>query len=325
MLGLALVSALTLACAPFVGRARIGLGPLLSWLWNEPSGTLSIVFWQLRVPRVVLGMLVGAALAAAGAAMQEWMHNSLAEPGTGGVSSAAALGAVLALYMGSSGFGLAVPVAGMAGALLGALAVWALAGRGTRPHRVLLAGLVLASAANALIAVVLTASESPMARVELIDWLLGSLSDKGLMHVRWAALPIVLGLALLVSCGRALRVWSLGEEAATSLGIHRAWLGVRVLGGCTLAVGAAVSVSGTIGFVGLFVPHLLRPLVGADPARLLPASALGGAVILAWADAAVRVAAPLLQGAELKLGVMTALLGTPLLLVHALRAGREEI
>jgi iron complex transport system permease protein len=198
-----------------------------------------------------------------------------------------------------------------------------MAGQEAGTQRVLLAGLVLTTGCNAGVALVLNLSPNPMASLELTFWLLGSLSDRSFLHLSWVAAPMVVGLALMLCSGRALRAWSLGPEAARSLGVHSAWLRWRILLGSALAVGAAVSVTGTIGFVGLFVPHLIRPRVRADAAWLLPTSALAGGVLLIWADAAVRASAPLLQGIELKIGVTTALLGTPGLFWYALRARRE--
>jgi iron complex transport system permease protein len=210
----------------------------------------------------------------------------------------------------------------MIGALAAVWVVETIAGKTATAQSVLLAGLVITTGCNALIALALNLSPNPLASLEIVFWLLGSLADRSMEHVRWVVAPMAVGAALLLSCGPALRAWTLGEETAHSLGIGRRSLRLRVMLGAALAVGAAVSVSGTIGFVGLFVPHLMRPWVQSDPARLLPASALGGALLLSWADVAVRLGARVTHGGELKLGVMTALLGTPPLLLFAMRARR---
>jgi iron complex transport system permease protein len=312
---------LTFVASVLVGSASVAPAELWTALHEEMPSTVARIFWELRVPRSLLGLLVGASLGLSGAALQELLHNPLMEPGVGGVSAGASLAAVVALYAGLSP--LAVPLSGMFGALAAVWLVETIAGRTGSTQSVLLAGLLITTGCNALIALALNLSPNPLASLEIVFWLLGSLTDRSMEHVSWVLGPMPLGAALLLSCGRKLRAWTLGEETAQSLGIGRRSLRLRVMVGSALAVGAAVSVSGSIGFVGLFVPHLMRPWVQSDPARLLPASALGGALVLSWADLAVRFGARLAHGSELKLGVMTALLGTPPLLVLALRSRRS--
>jgi iron complex transport system permease protein len=311
---------LTFVASLLLGSAGVPPGDVWTALREETSSTLARIFWELRVPRSLLGLLVGASLGLSGAALQGLLHNPLMEPGVGGVSAGASLAAVVALYAGLSP--LVVPLSGMIGALAAVWLVERIAGRTATTQSVLVAGLLITTGCNALIALALNLSPNPLASLEIVFWLLGSLTDRSMEHVRWVLVPMAVGAALLLSCGRELRAWTLGEETAQSLGIGRRSLRLRVMVGSALAVGAAVSVSGSIGFVGLFVPHLMRPWVQSDPARLLPASALGGALLLSWADLAVRLGARLTHGAELKLGVMTALLGTPPLLLFALRSRR---
>jgi iron complex transport system permease protein len=315
--------AFTFVASVLLGSAWVAPGELWTALYGDPGSTVGRIFWELRVPRSVLGLLVGASLGLSGAALQELLHNPLMEPGVGGVSASASLAAVVALYAGLSPF--AVPLFGMVGALAAVWLVEAIAGRSGTNQSVLLAGLLITTGCNALIALALNISPNPLASLEVVFWLMGSLTDRSMEHVSWVLLPMPVGAALLLSCGRALRTWTLGEETAQSLGVDRRWLRMRVTVGSALAVGAAVSVSGSIGFVGLFVPHLMRPCVRWDPARLLPASALGGALLLSWADLCVRLGARVMHGVELKLGVMTALLGTPPLLVFALRSRRTVV
>jgi iron complex transport system permease protein len=186
-----------------------------------------------------------------------------------------------------------------------------LAGRDGGATTLILAGIAVSALAGALTALVLNLSPNPFAAAEIVFWMMGSLADRSWLHVTLAAPLILAGIAALLSLGRGLDALTLGEDAAASLGIalHRLRL-VAVLG-VAAAVGAATAVAGAVGFVGLVVPHLLRPLVGALPSRLLPASALGGAAVVLAADVAVRLIAP---DRDLKLGVLTALVGAPFFL-----------
>jgi iron complex transport system permease protein len=317
------VLGLLLAIA-FVASLAIGYAPLdlQQAVKDAVAGRDSIpalVFTELRLPRALLGCLVGFSLGLAGAAMQGLMLNPLAEPGIIGVSGAAAFGAVVAFYSGIAGtFSYALPLGGIAGAGIATLIVYALVGRGASTMTLILAGVALNSFAGALTSLALNLSPNPYAATEIIFWLMGSLADRSLTYV-WLALPLMLlGWGLLLSTGAALDALSLGELTAQSLGISLSSLRLRLVGGAALAVGSAVAVSGTIGFVGLVVPHLLRPYVDNRPSRLLLASGLGGAVLTVMADVAVRIV-PVRP--ELKLGVVTALIGAPFLfsLIYRLR------
>lgn len=278
----------------------------------------SRILLDLRLPRTVLCGAVGAALGLSGAAMQGLLRNPLAEPGLLGVSSGAALGAVLALYTGfADRFALALPLAGCVGTALSVGFVFVLAGRHTAVIVLVLAGVAVSSLCGALISLVLNWSPNPLAVNEIVFWMLGSLADRSTRDMALAVPFIAAGAALLLSGRRGLAALSLGEEAAHSLGVSLAALRTRMLLGCALCMGAAVSVSGSIGFIGLVAPHLMRPAVQGDPARLLPLSALAGAVLLTVADLCVRLLHG--QGPELKLGVLTALVGAPFFLVLILR------
>lgn len=316
---LLLVAAVSLG----LGTTAIAPGDLLSGLFGQARGDGSnvIIVQDIRLPRVALGLLVGATLGLAGAALQGLLRNPLAEPAVIGVSSSAALGAVLAIYFGlASLVALALPLAAMVGALLGTGAVFALAGRDRRTTTLVLAGVAINSLTLALTTLAMNLSPNPFALSELVYWLMGSLKDKSTTDVALALPFVVVGAGLILSTARALDALTLGEEAAQSLGVSLHAVRLRIIGGTALAVGAAVAVSGAIGFVGLVVPHLLRPLVGHAPGRLLLPSALGGALLLTLADIVVRLA-PL--GAELMLGVVTALLGAPFFLALVLREGRK--
>lgn len=295
--------------------------PLRRLLEGSLAGELipSRILLELRVPRTVLCLAVGAALGIAGAAMQGLLRNPLAEPGLLGVSSGAALGAVLALYTGfADRFALALPLAGFAGTAVALGFVFALAGRHTATTVLILAGVAVSSLCGALISLVLNWSPNPVAVNEIVFWMLGSLSDRSTRDMGLALPFIALGAMLLMSCRQGLAALSLGEEAAQTLGVALPALRTRVLLGCALCVGAAVSVAGSIGFIGLVAPHLMRPSVQGDPARLLPLAALAGAALLTGADLGLRLLHG--SGPELKLGVLTALVGAPFFLALILRS-----
>lgn len=319
-----LLAAATLAMAVLslaVGHAELDLSTAFAD-WVAGRQTLpALVLVELRLPRAILGALVGFSLGLAGAAMQGLLRNPLAEPGIVGISSAAAFGAVTVFYSGLAGaFALALPLGGIAGALLAVLLLFSLNGRGAGTTTLILAGVAINSFAGAMTALALNLAPNPYAALEIVFWLMGSLADRSLMHV-WLVLPLMLaGWALLLSCAPALDGLTLGEDTARSLGFDLCWLRIRLIGGAALAVGSAVAVTGAIGFVGLVVPHLLRPLVGHRPGRLLLVSGFGGAILLLGADTLLRL---LPIRPELKLGVVTALIGAPFLFSLIQRLRRE--
>ncbi|MCH8918408.1 MAG: iron ABC transporter permease, partial [Proteobacteria bacterium] len=274
--------------------------------------TAALIIREVRLPRAVLGLMIGATLGLAGAALQGFLRNPLAEPGLIGVSASAALGAVLTFYTGLAAlFSLALPLGGMAGACVAVVIVQALAGRTGSSLTLILAGIAVTSFAAALTSLALNLAPNPFAALEIVFWLMGSLADRSFDHV-WLSAPFMIaGWVLLITLGRALDALTLGEDAAHTLGFDLRGVRHRLVFGTALSVGAATSVAGAIGFVGLVVPHLLRPLVGHRPGALLPASALGGATLTLIADVAVRLLSP---GRELKLGVLTALVGGPFFL-----------
>ncbi len=304
-----------------VGYARLDLMAALSDLLAGRATLPALVLGELRLPRALLGALVGFSLGMAGAAMQGLLRNPLAEPGLLGISSAAAFGAVVVFYCGLSGmFLLALPLGGIAGALLATLLLLGLAGRGAGTMALILAGVALNSFAGAMTALALNLAPNPYAALEITFWLMGSLADRSLLHV-WLVLPLMLaGWALLLSCASALDALTLGEDTAQSLGFDLNRLRLRLIGGAALAVGPAVAVTGAIGFVGLVVPHLLRPLVGHRPGSLLLVSGLGGAILTLMADTGLRLV-PIRP--ELKLGVVTALIGAPFLFVLVRRLRQD--
>jgi iron complex transport system permease protein len=304
-----------------IGPAGIGWAEGLRALVSG-EGAAGLVMRELRLPRAILGVGVGAALGLAGAAMQGFLRNPLAEPGLIGTSSGAALGAVISIQTGAyAAFALALPFAALAGAGAAVGLILLLAGRSGRALTLILAGIAVSALAGALTALVLNLAPSPYAAAEIVFWMMGSLADRAMSHV-WLAAPFLLiGGAVLLSTGRGLDALSLGEDAAASLGVSLRALRLRVIFGSALLVGAATAVAGAVGFVGLVVPHLLRTRVGARPSALLGASALGGAAMLLCADIATRLIAP---ERDLKLGVLTALVGAPFFLQMIRRLGREE-
>nr|VFJ42274.1 MAG: iron complex transport system permease protein [Candidatus Kentron sp. FW] len=304
-----------------IGYVDLPVTELLRGALIEGDATLARIVFDIRLPRVLLAILVGGSLGIAGATLQGLLRNPLAEPGLLGASGGAALGAVLALYTGlADQFPLALPLAGFTGTAVAVVLVYLLAGTRTGTTALILAGVAISALTSALIALVLNFSPNPHAALEIIFWTLGSLTDRSNQEFFLILPPAAIGMFLMLTSGTGLRALSLGEETAWSLGVNLTRLKVRVLVGCALAVGASVSVAGSIGFIGLVAPHLMRPLVSADPARLLPASALCGAILLLLADIGVR--ALYTQGAELKLGVLTALVGAPFFIFLILKTRR---
>lgn len=292
-------------------------GPALAALFGRGDPLLVLIMQELRLPRAILGAAVGASLGLAGAAMQGFLRNPLAEPGLIGTSGTAALGAVLAIQTGlAAAFPLGLPLAALAGAALSVGLVMGLAGPRGGALALILAGIAISALAGAATSLVLNLSPNPFAANEIVFWMMGSLVDRSMLHVRIAVPVMIAGAVILWPAARALRALSLGEDAAASMGISLRALRLRLVLGTAALVGGATSVAGTVGFVGLVVPHLLRRAVGGDPGRLLGASALGGAAMVLAADIAVRV---ILPGRDLKLGVLTALIGAPFFLQLILR------
>ncbi|HJU30507.1 MAG TPA: iron ABC transporter permease [Hyphomicrobiaceae bacterium] len=310
-LGAATMAAFILSL--LIGPTGIGIGA-------SPDAR-ALIFWEIRVPRAVLGALVGGALGVSGAALQGYLRNPLAEPSLIGASGGAAFGAVLSIHSGlSQVFALALPAGGLAGAAVAMVLVVALAGVRGGSVTLILAGLAVSSIAAALTSLALNLSQNPFASVEMVFWMMGSLADRSLTQL-WVSAPLILaGIALLLTVGRALDALTLGEDAARSLGITLERTRLAVVGGTALAVGAATAVTGIIGFVGLIVPHLLRPLAQHRPGVLLPASLLGGATMLLLADVGLRLVQPWV---ELRIGVLTALIGAPFFVWLVLRTRRE--
>jgi iron complex transport system permease protein len=306
--GLALL-AMALAIASFlIGPAHISAYDLFGGLFAN-HGTATIIARELRLPRALLALVVGGALGASGAALQGLFRNPLADPGVTGVTSSAGLGAVIAMYFGlAASFAIVLPACAIAGALVTSTILYFLSRSGADRTALILAGAAIASLATAMTALAMSLAPNPYAMAEMMRWLMGSLKDCTLSDLALATPPVVLGVILLISCARGLDALTLGEEAAQSLGVDVHGIRRRIVIGVALATGAATAAAGAVSFVGLVVPHLLRPFYAYEPARLIFPSALGGAALVTAADIAVRLIAP---DGQLLVGVMTALLGAP--------------
>lgn len=315
-----LVAALA-AASLSIGTESISPGRALSALFSEPDSTAAIILREIRFPRTLIAIIVGASLGLCGAAMQGLLRNPLASPGLIGSSGGAALAAVSVLYFSSSLWSVQlIPLAGMCGSLTATFLVYVLAGRGAGITNLILAGVAVNALSAACLSLLLNLAPSPYAIQEFLLWTMGDLTDRSRNDV-WMLVPCtLLGWGLLVGLGRQLDSLTLGENTASSMGINIKKLRWRVFLAVSLAVGAAVSITGMIGFIGLVVPHLLRPLVGHVPSRLLPVSALGGAAMLLAADIGVRLL-PTQQ--NLKVGVVTALVGAPFFFYLIVRGRRS--
>ncbi|MBY6049709.1 FecCD family ABC transporter permease [Vannielia litorea] len=291
------------------GPASLPIPEALSALVTQSDGPATMVMREIRLPRALLAALIGASLGLSGAAMQGYLRNPLAEPGLIGVSATAALGAVIAIQTGlAAAYAFALPAAALSGAAIATLALLALAGPRGTALTLILAGVALSALAAALTSLVLNLSPSPYAAAEIVFWMMGSVADRSMTHVALAAPFILAGMALILPLGRGLDALTLGEDAAASMGTRLHRLRLALVLGVAASVGAGTAVAGAIGFVGLVVPHLLRPLTGHRPSTLLIGSALGGAALLLAADTATRLVFP---ERDLKLGVVTALIGAP--------------
>jgi len=319
LLVIALLAGLSLA----IGRESIDLWQAFKDVLTGAESVLSVIVLEIRLPRTVLAIVIGASLGAAGAAMQGLLRNPLASPGLVGSSSGAALCAVAVLYYGLHAEGSALlPLAGMSGALAATALVYLMAGRGASVTTLILAGVAINALATACMSLLLNLAPSPYAISELVLWTMGDLSHRGLDDLALMLPTTLLGWLLLVGVGGQLDALTLGERTATSMGINVFRLRWRVFVAVSLMVGAAVSTVGMIGFIGLVVPHLLRPLVGFQPGRLMLVSALGGAVMLLLADLGVRL---IPTQTPLKVGVLTALVGAPFFLHLIVRSRREYV
>jgi iron complex transport system permease protein len=307
---LILLTALAFLLSLMAGKVWIAPA---DWFADSADGWIMA---ELRLPRAILGASIGAALGLSGAVLQGYLRNPLADPAVVGISASAALGAVLAIFFGFALSPITLFGFAMAGAGLGLVALIAIAGRSGGPLGFILGGVVLATLSGALTSFVISIAPNPFATSEIINWLMGALTDRSMADVAIALPFMSVGCVMLMTTGRRLDALTLGEDSAITLGVDLSRLRLAVILGVGLCVGASVAVSGVIGFVGLIVPHLLRGVVGERPSALLFPSALGGAILTLTADALVRLTPGV---GEVRLGIAMSLIGAPFFLWMVLR------
>jgi iron complex transport system permease protein len=303
----------------------VPLSLLAGRVWIDPfapqHANAAVILIELRLPRALLALIVGAGLGGAGATMQGYLRNPLADPGLFGIAPGAALGAVLSMWLGAAS-AWALPLFALLGAG-GAMALLSLiAGRAGGIALFTLAGMMIASLAGALMSLAISLAPTPFAMSEIVTWLMGALADRSWREVCIAAPLTLAGLAVLAMTRRSLDALTLGDLAARSLGVDHRRLQWLIICGIGLTVGASVAVAGIIGFVGLMIPHLVRPFTDRRPSSLLLPSALAGALLLLLADCLCRILP--LAGGELRLGIALSLLGAPFFL-HLLLAMRKGL
>lgn len=320
-LNLLLFAGLMLAVAASVafGEAALSVDQYREAFTNLGSAPAEVL-WQVRAPRAVAAGLTGAALGLSGALLQGLLRNPLADPGVLGVSATAGFTAALTIVLGLGLLPGAVEIAAWLGALACGGALAAFTARVREPEALILFGVALSSFFGAATALIFNLSPSPIASAEVLGWMMGSVEARSWIDALWGVPALALALFLASRAAPALRMLTLGEEAAAASGLAMGRLKLAAVLGASIATGAAVAMAGVIGFVGLAAPHLVRPAVREDPGRLLAPSALAGGVMLVLADLLARVT-PTDQ--ELKLGVFTALIGAPLFALIAWKAARS--
>ena len=306
---LVIVTLISIFLACLLGSTPLGVGQVLSTVFGQGEVGDSLVVLQIRLPRAIAAFVVGAALGASGAALQGLLRNPLAEPGVLGVSACASLAATFVIYYGLTGTNpWLLPIAAIAGSLA-ATAVIAFTAIKTRSVvTLILVGVGLSSFAGAAMSLLLNLSPNPFSLSDMINWTLGSVANRSFDDMALAAPFLIVGFLILWFCRRGLSTLTLGEEAASGLGVDLRRQRIFVVLGAGLATGAAVSIAGAIGFVGIVAPHIIRPFVRYDSARCLLPSALLAGIFLVLADIGVRI---LPTQNELKLGVVAAIFGAP--------------
>ena len=317
-----------IAC--LMGSTPMGPFRVLAALTGQGADADRLVVWEIRLPRALAAWLTGASLGMAGAALQGLLRNPLAEPGVLGVSASATLGATLVLFFGAGlfagtlGIPIALPFAVAAAAIAGALLATAfLAAAAIATPSVItliLVGIALSSFAGAVMALLLNLAPNPFTLSDLISWSLGSVANRSLADSAWVLPFMLIGAAISLKTRRDLSALTLGEEAASSLGVNLQRTRLMAVAGTGLMTGASVALAGAIGFVGIVAPHLVRPFCGYHPARILLPSAMLGGAMLVLADIGVRL---IPTATELRLGVMAAFVGAPIFAWIAMGRGRN--
>ncbi len=303
------VIAILIVASLLIGQVHLPLGDVIGGALGAAPAKSTIIIQQLRLPRTLLALLAGAGLGLAGAVLQGFLRNPLADPGVIGISAAGSLGAVVAIYFGIyAASAWVIPLGAMSTCAVATIILYVIAARNVGTLTLLLAGIAINSLCLALISLCMNLSTNPYAVSEMVFWLMGSVSNRTLFDLGIAAPFVLAGILILLRSGKVLDAMSLGEEVARSLGVALQRERIFLIGGVACIVGGVVSVAGGIGFVGLVVPHLMRPLAGHLPSRILVPSMLGGAALLLAADIVVRLMA---NGPELQLGVLTSLIGAP--------------
>src|SRR5215207_7714849 len=321
------VTAAMVALVVLLALISLGIGPVrlsplavTQALFGGGSDVSQVIVREIRLPRTILGFAIGAILGLSGAALQGLLRNPLASPSLFGAPQSAAFGAVLVIALGLADVrSYALPVAAICAAFVSVFVLLSIAGRNAGLLILILSGLAISSFAGAATALVMNLSQNPFVVLEIAFWLLGSLEDRSFQHVGLALPFIASGAIILFGQRSAFRALSLGEETAQSLGVDVGRLRLAVILGVALGVGGAVAVTGTIGFIGLVAPHLMRPLIGHDPGRLLVPSALAGSALLLAADIAVRI---IPSTSDIKVGVLTSIIGVPFFLYLIMRERR---
>jgi len=309
ILGLGIASVIGIVVACTLGSTPIGFSRLLSALIGQSSIGDRVVIWEIRLPRALAAYVVGAALGASGAALQGLLRNPLAEPGVLGVTATASLSATFALYYGlAASSPYLLPVYAIAGALVATALLAAAAMRIKSVVTLILLGVGLSSFSAAAMSLMLNLAPNPFSLADMINWLLGSVANRSFEDLKVVMPFVVSGLAILFFNRRGLSALTLGEEAASGIGLNLSRQRIAVVLGAGLATGASVALAGAIGFVGIVAPHIIRPVVAYDPARSLLPSAMLAGLILVVADIGVRL---LPTATELKLGVVAAIIGAP--------------
>ena len=315
----ALVAASVVAvfAACLLGSTPLPANKVLAALFLSGDAGDQLVVWSIRLPRAVAAFVVGAALGISGAALQGLLRNPLADPGVLGVSASATLAATFALYYGLVALNpWVLPLSAILGALLATTLIALAAIRTQSVVTLILIGVGLSSFAGAAMSLLMNMAPNPFSLSDMINWMLGSVANRSFDQILLAAPFLAIGAGMLFINRRGLTALTLGEEAASGIGLNLRHQRIYTVLGAGLATGASVSLAGAIGFVGIVAPHIVRPLVGHDPARSLIPSALLAGLFLVLADIGVRIAP---TDNELKLGVVAAIIGAPVFVWIAMR------